>query len=265
MNAVTYPLGHAEQELERLDTQASLLQEPLLEMLYKQSRNCLEIGCGNGSNFPLLRDQNSSTKYTGIDLSRAAIEQASLRFRAEKNARFMVMSGTNIDLPAASFDLIFTKLVLWSVGSNWSAVLEEAMRLLAPGGSFYAFEPCNHLVEMYPEKSAAKRWMQQWDEAALASGVDPFIGPKVAGKLKKSGFEHVESRFFPVIATGREKERYEAIVGNLKGFYLGSAADALGLPSEIELREQASKEFSQFGPESLVMDAFFVSRGTKPL
>ena len=263
MNAVIYPLGHAEKELERLDMQASLLRDPSLETLFAQSKSCLEIGCGNGANLPLLRRQNQETQYIGIDTSEAAIDEAARRFHENENARFMVMGGASIDLPEASLDLIFTKLVLWAVGVDWPCVLKEAMRLLKPGGTFYAFEPCNHLVEMYPERPSAKRWMNQWDEAALASGIDPFIGPKVARQLKRAGFQNVDSKFFPVIATGREKDRYEAIVGNLKGFYMGSAAEALGLPADGELRRNASEEFLQFGPESLVMDAFFVSRGWK--
>lgn len=263
MNAVIYPLGHAEKELERLDVQASLLRDPALETLFAQSKSCLEIGCGNGANLPLLRRQGPETQYTGIDTSEAAIDEASRRFHDNENARFMVMSGASLDLADASFDLIFTKLVLWSVGIDWPCVLKEAIRLLKPGGTFYAFEPCNHMVEMYPEKTSAKRWMNQWDEAALASGIDPFIGPKVARQLKNAGFENVDAKFFPVIATGREKDRYEAIVGNLRGFYMGAAAEALGLPSDGDLRHQASEEFLDYGPESLVMDAFFVSRGTK--
>ncbi|MBY0547619.1 MAG: class I SAM-dependent methyltransferase [Candidatus Obscuribacterales bacterium] len=263
MNAVIYPLGHAEKELERLDGQASLLCDPSLEALFAHCKSCLEIGCGNGANLPLLRQQNRYTQYTGIDTSEAAIDEAFRRFHDSEDTRFMVMSGASIDLPDSSFDLIFTKLVLWSVGVDWPCVLEEAMRLLKPGGTFYAFEPCNHLVEMYPSKPSARRWMNQWDEAACASGLDPFIGPKVASQLNAAGFENVDSKFFPVIATGREKERYEAIVGNLKCFYMGPSAEALGLPSDGELRRHATAEFLEFGPESLVMDAFFVSRGSK--
>lgn len=264
MNAVIYPLGHAEKELERLDLQASLLRDPALEALFAQSKTCLEIGCGSGANLPLLRRQSPETQYTGIDTSEAAIDEAARRFHGNENARFLVMSGASLDLPDASFDLIFTKLVLWSVGIDWPCVLKEAMRLLKPGGTFYAFEPCNHLVELYPEKPSAKQWMNQWDEAALASGMDPFIGPKVPRQLKTAGFENVDSKFFPVIATGREKDRYEAIVGNLRGFYMGAAAQAVGLPSDGNLRHQASAEFLEFGPESLVMDAFYASRGTRP-
>jgi ubiquinone/menaquinone biosynthesis C-methylase UbiE len=263
MNGVTYPLGHDMAELNRLDSQATLLQDPFLEELAAKARTCLEIGCGNGSNFPLIRQANKHLKYVGIDLSTNAVAEAQSRYGDDGNAAFAVMNATQIDLVPASFDLIFTKLVLWSIGPAWSEVLKEARRLLKPGGTFYAFEPCNHLVELYPEKPAAKSWMNAWDQAALKSGIDPFIGTKVAGEMKKHHYQQVDSKFFPVIANGREKDRYLQIVENLQGFYLGAAVTSLGLQYPEETKEQARTELAQLTPESLVMDAFFISWGVK--
>lgn len=263
MSQVIYPLGHNKNEFNRLDAQAVLLRDSVLEDLAGNSTTCLEIGCGNGSNLELLRQANKQLKYTGIDTSKQAIRKAGSRFKNDKNAEFLVMDGAHIDLPNDKFDLIFTKLVLWSVGPDWAKVLEQANRLLAPGGVFYAFEPCNHLVAMYPPKPFAKRWMEAWDNAALQSGIDPFIGTKVAEQLKRAGFQQIQSQFFPIIATGREQERYLSIMDNLKGFYLGEATQSLMINQPASLRELAAAELSDFTPDSLVMDAFYVSRGTK--
>ena len=259
-----YPLGHTAGELERLDLQAQLLRDPSLEELAAKATSCLEIGCGNGSNLPMLRAVNPYLKYTGIDTASGAITAAQDRFTGDNQAQFVVMDGAALDLCGAHFDLVFTKLVLWSVGPKWKDVLAQAFELLLPGGIFHAFEPCNHLVEIYPEKPAARQWMNSWDQAAIRGGVDPFIGTKVAAALEQSGFINVDSRFNPVIAPTSERDRYEAIVSNLKNFYMGPSADSFGLSANYRLREDATAEFNDVISGGLVMDAFYVAWGTKP-
>ena len=263
MNNTIYPLGHDVSELERLDQQAQLLNDPLLEKLAGKAKNCLEIGCGNGSNLPLLRNANPNLKYTGIDIASTAIDAAKLRYGSDVNAEFKVMDAQFINLEPGSFDLIFVKLVLWSLGPEWATVLKEVHRLLAPGGVFYSLEPCNQMVELFPEKPAVKAWMNNWDQAALQSGLNPFIGTEISGGLKRSGFENVDSKFFPVIASGTETERYTAIIKNLKGFYMGPALEHMGLPPSAEQKKKVNEEFDSFNANSLVMDALYVSWGYK--
>lgn len=259
-----YPLGHSTGELDRLDIQAMLFRDPLLERLAEQSSSCLEIGCGNGSNLSLLRSANPHLSYTGIDTASGAIASAKGRFGEDAKARFIVMDGSSASIQAEQFDLVFTKLVLWSIGPDWGDVLDEAYRLLQPGGTFYAFEPCNHLVEIYPKRPALTAWMNAWDACAVQHGLDPFVGTKVAGALNARGFIAVESKFFPVIAPASEEERYRAIVDNLKGFYMGPSVDSFGLNHDDGLRGAALDELNDMSPDNLVMDALFVSCGRKP-
>lgn len=259
----TYPLGHTSGELDRLDTQALLLRDAHLEQLAANATSCLEIGCGNGSNVPLLQAANPNLSYTGIDMAASAIEAAKSRYGGNAAIEFLEMDASSLTFENGSFDLVFTKLVLWSVGPAWTTVLTEAHRLLAPGGTFYALEPCNQLIEFYPEKPAARAWMQSWDEAAVKTGLDPYIGTKVSTAMDKVGFVGVDAKFFPVIAPGSEEDRYKAIINNLKGFYLGPATQSLGLDENTAMRHAASKEFDTFSPDHLVTDALFVTWGTK--
>lgn len=263
MNGI-YPLGHTATELDRLNLQALLLQDELLAKLAFEAKSVLEIGCGNGSNLAILRKSNPHFKYTGIDIAPAAIADASKRFQADPLASFKQMDGAAIDLQTESFDLVFTKLVLWSMGPAWSVALREAHRLLVPGGIFYAMEPANDMIELYPEKPALKSWMNNWDKAIFDSGMDTYIGSKVANEIKKVGFKKVDSKFFPIIASVSERDRYEAIISNLKGFYMGPAAESLGLPGADSVeRKAAIAELEATKADSLVMDALFVSWGQK--
>lgn len=265
MNMTVYPLGHEETEIQRLDTQAALLRDPLLERLATGATQCLEIGCGTGSNLSLLRSVNPELKYTGIDNAEAAITVAKTRTTAaQAPTAFHVMDATRLAFEEAAFDLVFTKLVLWSIGPGWPEVLRQAYRVLKPGGVMYAFEPCNQLVQLHPEKPAAQKWMRMWDEAAIQKGLDPYLGPKVASELYKAGFAQVRTKFHPVLAMGSQQQAYKAIIGNLKGFYLGPGAVKLGLNPSEELGMQAACELDTWQPENLVIDALFVAWGTKP-
>ncbi len=258
-----YPLGHESRELERLDMQAELLHDQLLASLAARAGNCLEIGCGNGSNLPLLRKANPELKYTGIDISEEAIRAARSRFKNDASSNFVVMDASKMSLPPGSFDLVFTKLVLWSLGKSWIDVLKDARDLLSAGGVFYALEPCNNYIELFPQAPAAKEWMALWDASAISHGLNPYIGSELESAFNAVGFQNVGAKFFPVIASGREKERYQAITGNLEGFYMGAAAENFGLNKRTELRRQAVKELHSFGNASLVMDALYVAWGNK--
>lgn len=262
MNIVTYPLGHTTAELDRLDAQALLLRDPVLDKLAAKSESCLEIGCGNGSNIQLLRQINPYIRYTGIDIVPQAIRAAKARFGQDKNISFAVSDGASINIEAR-FDLIFTKLVLWSVGPQWQKILNEARRLLTPCGIFYALEPCNQLIQIYPAKPEASSWMKKWDAAALQRGLNPYIGIEVASALISAGYNNVETAFFPVMATGIHTLKYQSIMNNLKGFYFGPAADTFGLGADNNQdRFNAVTELETLAPENFVMDALFASWGS---
>jgi SAM-dependent methyltransferase len=256
-----YPMGPDAEELARLDQQAALLSDPVLEQLARKARHCLEIGCGNGANVSLLRRANPRLRYTGIDCAADAVSAAQKRFGSRADTVFQVMDGTATDLPTGSYDLVFTKLVLWSVGEKVGALLAEARRLLAPGGIFYALEPCNQLIQLHPEKPAFSSWMRTWDRTACAQGLDPFIGTKVAQQLHHAGFSRIQTKFHGVSALAADRPRYDAILGNLAGFYLGPAAERLGLAPAGPEGQQARAEIEHSDAGDFVMDALFVTWG----
>jgi SAM-dependent methyltransferase len=256
-----YPLGHDAEELARLDTQAALLSDPVLEQLVKKARNCLEIGCGNGANVPLLRKANPRLRYTGIDCAPEAVAAARARFKTRADTIFQVMDGTATSLADGSYDLVFTKLVLWSVGTRSKELLAEARRLLAPGGIFYALEPCNQLIQLHPEKPHFRSWMKTWDRTACERGLDPFIGTKVAHDLHHAGFTHIQTKFHGVSALAADRARYDAILENLAGFYLGPAAERLGLSIDGHEGRAARTDLASSEASDFVMDALFVTWG----
>lgn len=253
-----YPLGHDTAELRRLDAQAVLLHDPFLDLLAAKSAACLEIGCGSGGNIPLVKNANQNIRYTGIDISSAAIATAKSNY---PHAEFHVMNGDDIQLEQ-KFDLIFTKLVLWSTGSALQKVLAQARRLLLPGGVFYALEPSNQFIHLYPPKPHFSAWMRAWDEAAVNQGMNPHIGPALPGHLIQAGFHHVACKFVPTISLVESGQHYLDVIDNMKGFFMGPAADNFELEKNHHLsRDKVVNELADVRPGSLVMDALFAAWG----
>lgn len=99
----------------------------------------LDVGCGQA----WLSEY--ATRYTGMDASLTAVNQA------KEKGRNVVHGSANEAFPFAdhSFDTVFMKDVLEHLSNPVSAV-EEALRVLRPGGRLFLFAP------------DAQRWV--WDD-----------------------------------------------------------------------------------------------------
>lgn len=98
----------------------------------------LDIGCGIGRLEAALASRVASV--TGLDLSRAMLEEASRRCRALPNVRFVLGSASDLsDIPDASVDLILlidTFPHVMRSGRELAAQLcAESARVLEPAGS----------------------------------------------------------------------------------------------------------------------------------
>lgn len=262
MSSAQYPLGHDPDEIARLELQSRLLEDPLLAELARASRRVLEIGCGVGSNWPLIRAANPSLSYLGIDASPTALHEAERR-HAWSGASFRMMDASQLDLPTGAFDLVFSKLVLWSIGRAWPQAIREAHRVLSPGGIFYAFEPWNRQIAFEPARPQVEKLIREWDNEARRRGRDPSIGPRLPEALLHAGFRDVRAKAFPVVALAHEAERFTAVRDNLRQFLLGESRDNPACALDPELRRKAREEFAGSGEGAVVMDFLFVCWGRK--
>jgi ubiquinone/menaquinone biosynthesis C-methylase UbiE len=178
-----YPMSYQKEEAERLDLQADQLDDPSIDHLVKNSKRCLEIGCGVGSNLKKYRALNSTLEYTGIDISEFAIEEARKTFPEDASTSFQKMDCRNLEFPKNSFDLIVSRLVLWSVGKDWTQVLHEVHKSLRPGGYFYAFEPDDQFLLFHPVKKEVCEIISLWQKRVFASGLNPYIGRGIGPKI----------------------------------------------------------------------------------
>ncbi len=110
----------------------ALTVDMIAEKLTPQSR-VLEVGCGTG--IIALEIAPKVDKMVGVDISPAMIEVAKTKAGslALKNVHFEVGDGYDLPYEARSFDQVLLTNLLHVV-KNPDAILQEAKRLLKPGG-----------------------------------------------------------------------------------------------------------------------------------
>lgn len=116
------------------DSRAFLWEEliPLVKYL-EQGDKVLDLGCGNGRLFGLLRDKNIN--YTGVDSSEELIKIAKEKY-PEDAFRFSVAEAISLPFPDDSFDKIYCIAVLHHIPSDKfrAKFLEEIKRILKHKG-----------------------------------------------------------------------------------------------------------------------------------
>jgi S-adenosylmethionine-diacylgycerolhomoserine-N-methlytransferase len=97
----------------------------------------LELGCGTGRNLALVARHYPRARLHGIDISAEMLKNAS---RNASDATLAVGDATRFDarmlLGKSTFDRIFMSYTL-SMIPDWQSALDQAARLLAPGGRIH--------------------------------------------------------------------------------------------------------------------------------
>ena len=95
----------------------------------------IDIGCGAGAQSRLWTDRKH--RYQGVDINAPLIGLAKERALADGvEARFDVASATQLPFADASFDICLVPELLEHV-QDWQSCLNEAVRVLRPGGTLY--------------------------------------------------------------------------------------------------------------------------------
>ena len=92
----------------------------------------LEIGCGLGTDGAQFA--KAGARYTGVDLTEAAVELAQKRFELfQLTGTFRTADAENLDFPDNSFDVVYSHGVLHHTPDTAGAI-KEVHRVLKPGG-----------------------------------------------------------------------------------------------------------------------------------
>jgi len=98
-----------------------------------QGRTILDVGCGLGLYVQRLNDLSDDVH--GVDIDPEKVAQAS-----ETLANIRQGSAESLPFPDASFDVVFSNEVIEHVQDDQAAI-DEAFRVLAPGGYLVVFCP----------------------------------------------------------------------------------------------------------------------------
>lgn len=103
----------------------------ILRKYIKAGEKVLDLGCGNGRLFAILKDKN--VDYLGVDNSEKLIEIAK---KIHPRAKFQVADALNLPFPNNCFDKIFCIAVLHHIPSDElrNQFISEAKRVLKPEG-----------------------------------------------------------------------------------------------------------------------------------
>jgi ubiquinone/menaquinone biosynthesis C-methylase UbiE len=91
----------------------------------------LDIGAGTGA--LSLQAADLGARVTAIDLSSAVVARLNQRLAPYPECEALVMDGEALTFEDSAFDAAFSVLST-TLFSNWSAGLDEAVRVVRPGG-----------------------------------------------------------------------------------------------------------------------------------
>jgi SAM-dependent methyltransferase len=98
----------------------------------------LDLGCGIGRSYPVVKAAMPGVRYLGIDPSEESIRVA--QSQGDTQA-FRCYDGASIPSDDASIDVVFAACVLHHVPpAARDALYAEVRRVLRPGGYFFVFE-----------------------------------------------------------------------------------------------------------------------------
>jgi SAM-dependent methyltransferase len=104
---------------------------------FAQGRRILDAGCGTGYGSAVLSPAGRSV--IGVDVSIDAVRYAAEHY-ADFGAVFLCAPCEQLPFRTGSFDLVVAFEVIEHL-ENWSPMLEEARRVLSPGGLFIVSTP----------------------------------------------------------------------------------------------------------------------------
>ncbi|NEP03199.1 MAG: class I SAM-dependent methyltransferase [Symploca sp. SIO2E9] len=189
-----YIHGYSHQEQQRLVKQAQYWREKLLLRDFKLSPSeyLLEIGCGVGAVLGIILESFPDLRVAGIDLESTQIECAHqyLHTLGFDNIDLRVGDASQLPWSDASFDHVYAIWFLEHV-SNPNAILEEAYRVLKPGGRITITETDYKTHLIWPDSPDYQYLLQSYCEMFLYADGNPCIGRILGPLLTSVGFREV--------------------------------------------------------------------------
>lgn len=231
-----YPIERRPGELERLYVQGAAMAPDTEVMLNRigviEGWSCLDIGCGPRGITDLLSMRvGASGRVIGLDMDAQFLEVA--RAGAPENVEFRQGDAYASALPGGSFDFVHMRFVASTAGDP-DRLLEEAIRLVRPGGIVALQEPDGSSLNCHPPHPAWDRLKAELLGAFSSVGADLQLGKRLYAVVRQTALEDVQYRPFVIgVRSGDPMADYlPSTVESLRGTIV-----ARGYLGEHELSE----------------------------
>lgn len=110
----------------------------------------MDVGCGQGTAFPLLQHAFAPTHILGVDIDPDMLARAAQHAqRSACPAELLRSSVTQLHLPDRCMDVVFCHQLIHHVADQ-TAALRELHRVLKPGGVLLLSESCAAFISSWP-------------------------------------------------------------------------------------------------------------------
>ena len=222
----------------------------------------LSVGCGPGVMLREVSELHPSICATGLDVSADRLQEAIQRNSGNPRLKFVRGDAQAMQLPANTFDLVYSRMLLQYLREKEKAVA-EMVRVCKPGGTVLLQDLDGQLLWHYPEDTGVQRAVEKVLSALAPTGFDPFVGRKLFWLAQRAGLRELDVQIEP----------YHVIVGAIEPRILkqwelkldiakSQMAKALGSETEAENEIQRFLEYL-CRPDTLTYSVQFTVTGEK--
>ncbi len=217
-----YIHGVHQEEQDRLRLLNKLTNKAYLEFIQVASNSTiLEIGSGLGIIAGSMAERDRSVQVTGIEYAQEQINQCPTH---HPNLQFVQGDAQQLPFDDAQFDVVYGRYILEHL-NNPQQALQEAYRVLKPGGIIYFQENAISLMRVFPECPRFQEVWQQFITLQAQLGGDAEVGTKLYSLAYHAGFKDIIPAFAQEIhyhKKGTLNGWVDNLIGNIEG-----ATDAL--------------------------------------
>ena len=266
---IEYVLGHSETELNRLSTQARLIDPITRRFLTSagiaEGMRVLDVGSGAGDVAILLASLvGAKGEIVGTDTAPTAIKTAQHRVDATglTNVTFRCDDPTAMTFEKP-FDAVVGRYVLQFM-ANPSAALARLSSLLRPGGLIVFHEldwDGARSAPSVPTYDRACGWANRTIELSFAQS---RLGPRLASLFEKANLPPASMQLEAVIASGRATTDVIHLVTDLVATLLPTM-ERIGVASasEVDIATLASRIQAEVGTDAALIGRSEVAAWTR--